>query len=91
MKKPSLLSKLKIEYLLPFQELGFDLESEQTREIGKKLKKFYFGFSAISPETVFVYLMVKDIFDFFFVIFYNSFFIKICPHHNESTVLTYKS
>lgn len=59
MKKPSILSKLKLENLLPFHELGMDVDSDQCRELGKKLKKFYFGFSAVSPETIFVYLMVN--------------------------------
>lgn len=67
MKKPSILSKLKLENLLPFHELGMDVDSDQCRELGKKLKKFYFGFSAVSPETIFVYLMVN----------FNGFFLLI--------------
>lgn len=58
MKKPSILSKLKLEYALPFHELGIDVDSDQGREMGKQLRKFYFGFSSLSVETIFVYLMV---------------------------------
>lgn len=58
MKKPTLLSKLKLEYALPFDELGIDVDSQQCRDMGKQLKKFYFGYSALSVETIFVYLMV---------------------------------
>lgn len=58
LKKPSLMSKLKLEYALPFHELDLDVDSEQGREMGKQLKKFYFGYSSLSVETIFVYLMV---------------------------------
>ncbi|XP_055320705.1 esterase B1-like [Sitodiplosis mosellana] len=60
MKKPSLLQKLKLEYTLPFHELDVDFDSDQAREMGKQLKKFYFGYSAISVETIFVYLMILN-------------------------------
>lgn len=52
------MSKIRLEYALPTHELGLDVESAQCREMGEQLKKFYFGFSALSIETVFVYLMV---------------------------------
>lgn len=58
MKKPSILTKLKLEYALPFHETGLDPDSEQNREMGIDLKKFYFGYSSISVQTIFVYLMV---------------------------------
>lgn len=58
MKKPSILTKLKLEYALPFHETGVDPDSEQNREMGVDLKKFYFGYSSLSVETIFVYLMV---------------------------------
>lgn len=58
MKKPSILTKLKLEYALPFHETGLDPDSEQNREMGIDLKKFYFGYSSLSVETIFVYLMV---------------------------------
>lgn len=61
MKKPNILAKLKMEYLLPIFELDLDSESEQCRAMGRELKKFYFGYSAISVETIFVYLMVNQI------------------------------
>lgn len=70
MKKPSLLSKLKLHYVLPFHELGVDFDCEEAQELGKQLKKFYFGYSDISVETILVYLMVR------FIIFYG-FFLKI--------------
>lgn len=60
MKKPSLMSKLKLEYALPFHELEVDFDSDQAREMGKQLKKFYFGYSSLSVETIFVYLMVLN-------------------------------
>lgn len=53
------MSKLKLEYLLPIFELNLDVESEQCREMAIELKKFYFGYSSVSPETVLVYLMVS--------------------------------
>lgn len=52
------MSKLKLENALPIHELGLDVDNTQCREMGKELKKFYFGFSAVSTETVLVYLMV---------------------------------
>lgn len=52
------MSKIRLEYALPIQELGIDVNSMQVNELGKQLKKFYFGFSALSLETVLVYLMV---------------------------------
>lgn len=58
MKKPSTLSKINLAYTLPLHDLGVDVESEQGHEMGKQLKKFYFGYSALSVETIFVYLMV---------------------------------
>lgn len=58
MKKPSILKKLKLEYALPFHETGLDPDSEQIRQMGIDLKKFYFGYSTLSVETIFVYLMV---------------------------------
>lgn len=61
MRKPSILSKIKLEYLLPLYELGLDVDSEQCRIMGEELKKFYFGYSAVSAETVLVYLMVRNI------------------------------
>lgn len=52
------MSKVRLEYALPIDELNIDVESSQAQEMGKQLKKFYFGFSALSIETVMVYLMV---------------------------------
>lgn len=52
------MSKIRLENALPIHELGIDVESTQAHEMGKQLKKFYFGFSALSIETVLVYLMV---------------------------------
>lgn len=60
MKKPALLPKLKLEYTLPLKELGIDFDSQQSRDMGKQLKKFYFGYSTLSAETIFVYLMVRS-------------------------------
>lgn len=61
MRKPSILPKIKLEYLLPVYELGLDVESERCREMGEELKKFYFGYSAVSAETILVYLMVGSV------------------------------
>lgn len=58
MKKPSILSKLKLEYALPFHETGLDPDGEQNHEMGVDLKKFYFGYSALTVDTILVYLMV---------------------------------
>lgn len=55
------MSKLKLEYALPFHELEVDFDSDQAREMGKQLKKFYFGYSSLSVETIFVYLMVLNL------------------------------
>lgn len=52
------MSKVRLEYALPIDELGIDVDSTQAHEMGKQMKQFYFGFSALSIETVFVYLMV---------------------------------
>lgn len=62
MKDPKALPKLKLEYVLPFQEVGMDAEDIQSREIAKELKQFYFGFSTLSVETILTYLMVFSIF-----------------------------
>lgn len=56
MKKPSNISKFKLEDLVP---LGFDVKSEKAIEIGKQLKDFYFGYTDLRPETILVYLMVR--------------------------------
>lgn len=58
MRKPNHLLKAKFEDLVPFHELGLDVESEKAIEIGQQLKDFYFGFTDLTPETVLVYLMV---------------------------------
>lgn len=73
MKKPSLISKLKLEYALPFTDLGIDVDSQQCRDMGKQLKKFYFGYSALSVETIFVYLMV--IYDLVFTANYSIIYL----------------
>lgn len=52
------MSKVRLEYALPIDELDIEVDSSQAQEMGKQLKKFYFGFSALSIETVMVYLMV---------------------------------
>lgn len=52
------MSKIRLEYALPIHELNIDVDSAQVCEMGKQLKQFYFGFSALSIETVLVYLMV---------------------------------
>lgn len=59
MKKPSSLSKIKLEYCLPFQEFGIEPDTEKNREMGKQLKKFYFGYSPFNADTISVYLMVR--------------------------------
>lgn len=64
MKKPSILSKINLGYLLPIFELGLDVDSEQCHQMAEELRKFYFGFSTVSAETVMVYLMVRH---FFFI------------------------
>lgn len=62
MKKPSTLAKINLAYALPFHDLGVNVESEQGHEMGKQLRKFYFGYSTLSVETIFVYLMVGNLF-----------------------------
>lgn len=52
------MSKIRLENALPITELGIDVESSHALEMGEQLKKFYFGFSALSMETLLVYLMV---------------------------------
>lgn len=59
MKKPSTLAKINLAYTLPLHELGIDVGDDVGYEMGKQLKKFYFGFSTVSVETIFVYLMVR--------------------------------
>lgn len=59
MRKPSTLAKIRLEYLLPIFELNLDAESDKCREMANELKKFYFGYSSVSPETILVYLMVN--------------------------------
>lgn len=57
-RRPSLMSKIRLANALPIDELDIDVESTQAHEMGEQLKKFYFGFSELSIETVLVYLMV---------------------------------
>lgn len=63
MRKPSILTKMNLAYLLPIFELGLDVESEQCRQMADELQKFYFGFSPVSAETILVYLMVRHIYE----------------------------
>lgn len=61
MKKPSILGKLKLHYVLPLFECGVEHDCEQAQELGKQLRKFYFGYSELNVETIGVYLMVRFI------------------------------
>lgn len=58
MKKPSTLKKVNLANAVPFQEFGLNAESEICQELGESIKKFYFGFSSLSADTIWTYLMV---------------------------------
>lgn len=56
-------SDVKLEYTLAFLDSGVDVEViPQYQEIAEHLKKFYFGYSKLSVETILIYLMVIWIF-----------------------------
>lgn len=61
MKKPSTLKKINLANAVPFQELGLNADSEQCQQLGDSIKKFYFGFSSLSADTIWTYLMVGRI------------------------------
>lgn len=60
MKKPNDLNKTNLANTLPFYEFGLDPDNEECQELGEALRKFYFGYTPISKETIWTYLMVCD-------------------------------
>lgn len=58
MERPHLIPQIKLEYALPYHEFNVQPDSVQCQEMAKRLKKFYFGYSSLSIETLMVYLMV---------------------------------
>lgn len=58
LKDSSNLSNLKFEYVLPFNELGLEVDSPQCRTMGEKLRKFYFGYTPLNTDSLSVYSMV---------------------------------
>lgn len=65
-RKPDILKKLNFKYIMPHEELGIDLDSDKCEEFGESVRKFYFGYSKLSMQTILVYMMVSQIpFDYF--------------------------
>lgn len=62
MKDPKALPTLKLEHVLPIHEFGVSIDESRCQEVAKQLKQFYFGFSKLSAETIFTYLMVFQTF-----------------------------
>lgn len=58
MRKPSTLKKIDMANAVPFHEFGLSPDSERCQTLGDSLKKFYFGYSPISGDTIWTYLMV---------------------------------
>lgn len=58
MKKPSTLKKINLANAVPFYEFGLTPDDEKCQALGRQIKKFYFGFSPISGDTIWTYLMV---------------------------------
>lgn len=69
MKKPSTLKKVNLANAVPFQELGLNTDSEKCQELGQSIKKFYFGFSSLSADTIWTYLMVGQTVQLFVIRF----------------------
>lgn len=74
MKKPSTLKKINLANAVPFQEFGLDPDGKKCQELGQSMKKFYFGFSSISADTIWTYLMVGSIYclNRLFIQFFNT-------------------
>lgn len=91
MKEKDELSKVNLEYTLPYHEFGIKVDDIQCQDIAKQVKKFYFGFSDLSVDTLPVYLMVTEfgLFIFFRIIsfvLHTIIQIKIVDLKCDSTI-----
>lgn len=61
LESPYKVSDIKLETTIPHQEFNIDIDSEQCRAMAKQLKKFYFGYSSLTLETILVYCKVIEV------------------------------
>lgn len=60
MKEAKTLNSIDLANAVPFQEFGFDPRCDCCQKLGQSMKRFYFGFSPISGNTIGTYLMVSS-------------------------------
>lgn len=58
-----------LKYLSPFLDLEMNTNDPKCEKMGKKMEKFYFGYTKVNIDTILTLLMVSDIFR----VFYSSF------------------
>lgn len=59
-KNPKALEIASLAKAVPYLEFGLDADDKKCHELGEVLKKFYFGYTAISKRTIWTFLMVCD-------------------------------